>query len=200
MSAIRELVRRWGRAKTARRYGVTVRTVQRWEREGPSERHWSEVQRSWERVEAGEVRRAQDEEWAREQLSRWVGLNNQEADIRQDLKRLDTRTFKTASRQRSVQLLNDTLAETEHWRRQTAEEFSSSRFLRTPTGKQYLQLRGKINHYSEQYQAALTSNNPNQISQAWRAWEHQVKRFVQEFEGLEIEGSTTRQVYTMFHS
>jgi hypothetical protein len=61
-------------------------------------------------------------------------------------------------------------------------------------------LREEIERHRAQYEAAIARDNPREISNAWKAWERQVNRLLENLGELQIPGMSKRQVYTLFFS
>lgn len=198
---IQTLIAHWGAKKTARRFRVTERTIKRWASRGPSHRYAAQVAATSKRVDAAWERARQNEEWAAEQLTRWVAAGNQEVETRnkvRDLKR--KRGFRGPNHDAYVQTWEGLLADEVARRRELGEILRSKKFLRTPTGKRLGKLDREVQRYADQYAKAVESDDARQISHAWTAWERQVKRLLKVAEGLQVPGFSSRQMYTLFFS
>lgn len=197
---LRKLVDHWGVGKVARRYGVTPRTVQRWQAEGIPKARRSEVVATARRVDQTLERAAVNDDWAREQLSRWVAAGNEESDAMMRLRELSVRKRRTRLDNLAIETWQGLLAESREHRRHLGQLLNTRRFRTTPTGKQVGTIRERIDWYADAYRKAVEKDNPREISMAWKSWERQVKKLAEQFEGLQIPGMTQRQVYTLFFS
>lgn len=197
---LRKLVDHWGLAKVAKRFGVTPRTVSRWQTSGIPQGRRSEVTASARRVDQALERAAVNDDWAREVLSRWVAAGNEESDAMMRLRELSVRKRRTRLDEMAIQTWQGLLAESREYRRTLGQQLNTRRFRTTPTGKQVGTIRERIDWYADAYRKAVENDNPREISMAWKSWERQVKKLAEQFEGLQIPGMTQRQVYTLFFS
>lgn len=152
------------------------------------------------RVEQARERAAVNDDWAREQLTRWVEAGNEESDAMTRLRELSRRRRMTRLDHLAIQTWQGLLTESREHRRQLGEILSSRRFRNTPTGKQVGDITDRINVFGDEYRAASERDDAQAISRAWQSWERQVKRLAAELEGLQIPGMSQRQVYTLFFS
>lgn len=199
-SPLSQLSAHWGLSKTARRFGVSSSTIQRWERKGLPQSRRREVEATIRRVDQARERAAVNDDWAREQLTRWVEAGNEESDAMTRLRELSRRKRMTRLDHIAIQTWQGLLTESRDYRRQLGEILKGRRFRNTPTGKQVGEITDRINVYGEAYRAASERDNAQEISKAWQSWERQVKRLAAELEGLQIPGMSQRQVYTLFFS
>lgn len=194
------LLSHWDAKKVAKRFGVTPSTVGRWKSKGLPAARRKAVAATAKRVDQALQRAALNDDWAREQLSRWVEAGNLESETRAELR--ESRLRKRRSK--AGELVREMLqAELEHdilERRKLAKVLSSRRFKNTPTGRSVGELTAEIERYAKAYHAAIDRDNPRDISTAWKAWERQVNRLLEEIGSLQIPGMSKRQIYTLFFS
>ncbi len=199
-STLKRLLAQWGARKTAKRFGVSERTVKGWQRNGlPSSRR-VEVEATARRVERAVERAAVNDDWAREVLARWVESGNDESDAMIRIRELSTRRRRSARDEIAIETWKGLLDESRNHRRELGKVLHSRRFRATPTGRSVGELTAQIDEYSARYHQAIKRDNPREISIAWKNWERQVKRLAGELEGLQIPGMSKRQVYTLFFS
>jgi hypothetical protein len=194
------LLSHWDRAKVAKRFGVSPGTVSRWRSQGVPATRRHELSKTANRVSRALERAAINDDWAREQLTRWTEAGNAETEAMAKLRELNLRQRRTKLQVAYIQTWQGLLAEATEDRRELAQILKTKRFRNTPTGRQVKDVQAEAERYAEVYHTAIERGNPREISNTWKAWERQVQRLLEHLEDLQIPGMSKRQVYTLFFS
>lgn len=194
------LLSHWDTKRVAKRFGVTPATVSRWRSKGLPAARRKEVTATAKRVDRALQRALLNDDWAREVLSRWVEAGNAESEAMNKLRELKVRKRNSRLEIAYIQTWEGLLAEARDDRRALGSVLNSRRFRNTPTGREVGDVKLEIDRYAKAYRQAVDHGSARDISLAWKAWERQVARLLENLEELQIPGMSKRQVYTLFFS